>query len=898
MSNNLARLRAQNHLSQQELADLVQTTKQTVSRWERGDAQPHQYNLNVLCKVLECNPEDLGFEDESPILTPTLVPNATPSIYDPIMPLSPEIRLVGRDDDLAHIKAQLCRHDGSVVLSAHGLSGVGKTALATALAYDPEIRAYFSDGILWAALGPTPNIPGLLGRWAALLGLSEAQFARLDEDGKRQMLRAALAGRCMLLILDDVWNVSDALALRVGGPRCASLLTTRSPVIASQMAVPDALLISALSAEDSFALLHRLAPQVVSQAPEQVRALVRAVGGLPLALTLLGNYLRRQAYSGPARRIVTTLERLGDPQVRLQISEPHIQAETHPSIVSSQRISLQSIIQVSDQFLTEGACRAFYALSIFPPKPESFSEAAALVVADCTHGELDELLDAGLLQPHTVSGKGHLDADRDRLGADRYSLHQVIADYARLHLSGQEKGEVSRRLITYITDYVERHKKAYELLEQELSLILYALDRATTDQAYQSQVVPLVCAASPFLLMRGYFQQTQRFLDRASRETLAPESLAPLLLLRGDLCQHRGDLSQALAQYRLGHEIAEQVHDVVLIGQFIHHISRVYWKLGDYQEAEKLLQKGLSLAKSEGQLVLIQEMHKTLAALFANCADLENAERHAREGLSIARQLQDRQEISALLLNLGCSLQYSSPEKRALFEEALLLARAIGNNEQCCAILINLGDVHITQKEFVQAEAYLCEAVSLTRRLGQPDWLSAALTELSMAQRGLGKVTEAEMTIQEALSLENERPRFSCVVLSEVGNLALLRGEATQALQAFQEMHDLCPQGDFEVQALSFYGLSRAYWDLGQMDQARSLGKAALALLQEKKLLHYIEEVQQWYEEVEFDRTCICGQTIVHVPGPGRPRQYCSDSCAARARKRRERRHKGAMVTQ
>src|SRR5262249_18521192 len=153
----------------------------------------------------------------------------------------------------------------------NGIPGVGKTSLAIAVAHDAEIRASFKDGILWAAIGPTPNIPGLLSRWAGLLGLPEATFSKLDPDQKRRQLRSALATRAMLLVLDDVWRLEDAHALYVGGSQCACLLTTRFPLIASGMARKNALLIEELDIEHSLHLLRTLAPEVVGYAPERVR---------------------------------------------------------------------------------------------------------------------------------------------------------------------------------------------------------------------------------------------------------------------------------------------------------------------------------------------------------------------------------------------------------------------------------------------------------------------------------------------------------------------------------------------------------------------------------------------------------------------------------------------------
>jgi tetratricopeptide (TPR) repeat protein/transcriptional regulator with XRE-family HTH domain len=767
MPNNLATLRTKRHFSRSQLAELVGVTTLTLGRWERGEAVPRKYCRDKLCEVLECNEEDLGF---SPQTLAIVAPSSDIApLYDATIPLTP-IELVGRETELARIKAQLLAHtDGSLVLSAlNGIPGVGKTSLAIAIAHDPEIRASFSGGILWAALGPTPNIPGLLSRWAALLGLSEALFSKLDEDQKCQALRAALGTRSMLLVLDDVWKLDDVLALRVAGPNCASLLTTRFPGIASQVAVKNTLLIEELNAEHSFHLLRTLAPEAVEHAPEKVRALVQAVGGLPLALTLLGSYLRKHSYNVPPRRAILALEDLNDAQVRLQISELHVQAEAHPSIASSTPISLQSIIAVSDRFLTPLARETLYALSILPPKPETFSEGAALTIAASTTHELDELVDAGLLETN----------------GNRYRLHRTIADYARLQIDDQTEQHLTRRLIAYMQQYVESHSKEYELLEQEMTLLLHALDRAVTSEAFQSQVVPLVCASAPFLLMRGYYRETERFLDRAYEEALASQAstdIAMVLLYLGELDEKRGNLSRAKERYNLAKQELE--YHAPLQGMLLHHIGRLTWKLGDYQEAEALLQEGLAFA------------------------------------------------------------------------------RQIGHREWTCAALLTLTTVLCEKGQHKEAKAYLQEAFTLAKELAIPGCI--------------------------------------CLALEAEGNLALTLRQGDAALLAFQEMHRLSPQGDIEVEALSFYGMARSYEQIGQSDQALSCGQQALALVQQKKMSWYEQRVQAWYTRFlqpptpTESTTCICGKTFIRPSGPGRTRQYCSDRCANRARKRTQRERQG-----
>ena len=185
--------------SQQEVAERLGTTYVNVSRWERGITRPSPYFRKKLCMLFgKAEWElDLTYESEpaagAPVsgvaeraaasaVAPALstgdvrtrdaAPFAPSPLYDPSIPLPPSIYLVGRDEELAHLRQRLLA-GGSVALTAlNGLPGVGKTTLAITLAHDPELRAHFKDGILWAGLGPNPNMQSHLSRWGTLLGLS------------------------------------------------------------------------------------------------------------------------------------------------------------------------------------------------------------------------------------------------------------------------------------------------------------------------------------------------------------------------------------------------------------------------------------------------------------------------------------------------------------------------------------------------------------------------------------------------------------------------------------------------------------------------------------------------------------------------------------------------------
>ncbi|HCP75286.1 MAG TPA: hypothetical protein DIU08_11670, partial [Ktedonobacter sp.] len=76
--------------SQQELAHLVGTGPDTVSRWERGLNFPHPSMCKKLCELFAKSPQELGLvkEDTAGDDRPTLTFPSLPQVYDPAIPLS------------------------------------------------------------------------------------------------------------------------------------------------------------------------------------------------------------------------------------------------------------------------------------------------------------------------------------------------------------------------------------------------------------------------------------------------------------------------------------------------------------------------------------------------------------------------------------------------------------------------------------------------------------------------------------------------------------------------------------------------------------------------------------------------------------------------------------------
>jgi tetratricopeptide (TPR) repeat protein len=820
-------------------------------------------------------------QEKQTTMPSTKLTNEDAALYDPVIPDPKPRALIGREQDLAHIKQRL-RSGGDAALTVlHGLPGVGKTALATALAHDPEIRAYFSGGVLWAGLGPTPNIPGILNRWAGLVGLSTAQMARLSTaQDWAGAIRNAIGSRKILVIIDDVWQDENVQALRVGAQDCAHLVTTRHRALAAEM-TPNALMISELDQTQSIQLLHQamqgehveagLAPALA----QRIQDLVQAVGGLPLALTLLGNYLRKQATQSD-EPISATLERLSNVHVRFQISEAHTPVEGHPGLSDD---SLQSVIAITDQWLPEPARKALYTLAIFPPKPHTFTEEAALAVTAKTYDELDVLSDVGLLESY---GK-------------RCTLHQVISDYAHIHLDETEEREAHHRLITYIADFVEAHKKDYDLLDLESNTIFLALSQAHT-QGKHHELIRTICAFAPFLILRGFLVEAERHLQRANQAvrtlndddgitaillylgeieqrlgnyaqaesilqeglTLAhknsnSERVCALFTELGMVFQQQGKFPQAETTYQEGLELARNVADYEKICTLLNNLGWLNMKRGEFAQAERYLQEGLALARKIADRERVSGLLRLLGALEIYRGNFVQAQSYLQEGLTLARSLGDREQICALLINLGVAAnrQGKSSQAKMYYQEGLELARQIGHREKICSILVNLGEVFLEEENYVQAENYLQEGLELARQIGHREGMSMLLINLGITARKQGHYNEAKPYLQESLVLANQisRPHIMCTTLLELGNLSLSEGNAGQADDYFKKMRDLVPSGDQQFLALAYYGLARVCAELRDMENARLYGSKSITIF-ETMDHRMVTEVKEWMKSV------------------------------------------------
>lgn len=198
---------------------------------------------------------------------------------------------VPRPQDIARLKQHLLSAAGELVPSTvglHGFGGLGKTTLVRQFCAEPTVLTACSDGILWVELGKTPSDPRtqIADVVVALRG-DASGCATLA--GARAQLRAALAERKTLLVLDDVWDEGQIRDLLDASTDSARLITTRNVAV-----LPfDAILVDLQVMAEQEAVLTLAAGL---PAPDRARlaALAGKLGHWPVLLQLTNRTLRHR----------------------------------------------------------------------------------------------------------------------------------------------------------------------------------------------------------------------------------------------------------------------------------------------------------------------------------------------------------------------------------------------------------------------------------------------------------------------------------------------------------------------------------------------------------------------------------------------------------------------------
>lgn len=289
----------------EELSRLLMLALQATGR-RREALQEYERLREQLRTVLGIDPDPRLRRLYTHVLaTPDLpAPGVRSAEPPPPAQLPPFIEgFVGRAGEEARLKAWLGAEagegdgdgddfggDSPVVVVVDGPGGIGKSALAVRVAH--AVAANYPDGQLYADLharhrdrepAPADVLPGFLRALGA-----PAERIPATEPERSSLLRTMLAGRRVLILLDDVPSAEAVRRLLPGTPGCAVLVTSRLRLPGLVLAEgAHRLTLGPLADAEAVALLRRHLGRSVVENPGAAEELARLCGNWPLALRVV-----------------------------------------------------------------------------------------------------------------------------------------------------------------------------------------------------------------------------------------------------------------------------------------------------------------------------------------------------------------------------------------------------------------------------------------------------------------------------------------------------------------------------------------------------------------------------------------------------------------------------------
>jgi tetratricopeptide (TPR) repeat protein/transcriptional regulator with XRE-family HTH domain len=779
----LRRLRLEAGLTQEELARAASLSTRAISDLEREVNQTARTDTSrLLADALNLTGatrtgfmtaargihDDADGSSAPPVTLTRSIAATTPRLPHDIR------TFVGREDDLEQLIDAVAK-DGAVVgiYAIDGMAGIGKSAFAVHAAHMLEQR--FPDGQIFLPLhahtsGQPPVDPAdALASLLLTTGVAAHQIpAGVSE--RAGLWRAHLAGKKILLLLDDAAGTEQVRPLLPGTPESLVLITSRRHLTA--LADATSICLDTFPPDEAAALLIRLADRrdLDLQDPA-VQRINELCGYLPLAIGMLARRLHhhpRWTLAGLAGYLTAARGRL-----------EWMQAEN---------LSVAAAFDLSYRDLTDDQQRMFRRLGLHPGTDIDAHAAAALDdidVATARH-RLDELFDQHLVT-EPVNG--------------RYRMHALIREHARA-LAETDTITETEAAVRRMTDYyvgaaeaVGRHfNRGAPLLPLEQAgdaqpaTLAEAASWMETERANMHAIVDLAAlrkwpapgiaiatSMSEFLRTHGHWTQmrvmhltaleTARQAGYREGEARALTNLGLVQRLTGDYAAAATTLAGALAVCVNVGDQRGQANVLVVLGVLqrltvgyptatatltkalelyrshgdelgqadaLSELGTVQRLSGDYAAAASSHEAALRLYQDVGDKLGQADSHRYLGRVYQETGDYAAVAASYATALSLYRALNDRLGQAHTLNYLGIAQHLSADymAAEATQKEALELYHSLGHRLGQAEVLNNLGELLAVSDP---SEARDCheQALDIARSI-------RALLEEARALEGIG----------------------------------------------------------------------------------------------------------------------------------------------------------------
>lgn len=676
---------------------------------------------------------------------------------------------VGRSDVMRQLDALLARDGGQpAVVCLDGEPGVGKTALALRWAH--ARRDEFPDGVLYADLngyGPgSPVEPGtVLTEFLRTLGIPAVNPPRgLPESAG--LLQQALAGRHMLVVLDNVNDSAHVQPLLAPTSPCPVLITSRQQLnVLTFQAGAHSITVPTLLADDATALLQqRIGAERAFEDIQALHELMALCDGLPLALQIVGMRVVGRPDT-PMRDLANYLR-----------GRRLLDAGSHGD---GGPITLRAVFDLSSDGLHPAADRLYQIMGLHPST--SISTPAAAAMAGLSIRDTDNTLDM-LVEAHLVRQQGE----------DNYRMHDLLHLHANARAHDNQPVAAQREATRRMADWyllsvgraVERlapQRKPVPPLPNVSDVVPMTFDSHEAAMNWCHRQRPQILAVTHqaaeigldhhvWRLVGTFAGQLNRYGDpreaidvhqlalRSARITGSREGEAGNLNNLGVLDFRLGRYDTAELHFTQAVRVFQELDDEPGEAQALHNIGNTYLERGMLRKADDLHRRSLEIAARIGDRMGEARAYHRLGEVHHKLERPDVAGEFLADALKVRTELHDEPGRAATLQLLGQLSVEAGDAVHAIeyCEHALAIDQRTGDERQASVALRTMAEAHYRQGMHEVAAACADESATLCHALIDIRGEARALELLGRARDASGDHELARLTWRKAMSLFQE----------------------------------------------------------------------------------------------------------------------------------------------
>ncbi|MGH8794420.1 MAG: AfsR/SARP family transcriptional regulator [Stackebrandtia sp.] len=691
---------------------------------ERLGADPGDQLQDLHLRILNQDPGLTLSSSKSEPPAPEAAPAAPASPFAQL-PAAPRL-FAGRAAELAALDYELHAPGGARLWTVSGPGGMGKSWLALHWAH--LRRDAFADGQLYVNLHGFDPASDPVPPEAALRGLLETLGVKpsvipTSLDAMAGLYRSMIAGRRMLLLVDDARSSSQVVPLLPGDDACFTVVTGRPGLtaLAASHGARSLRLNTLNETEAHDALARQLGSERISAEPEATSELLDTCAGLPLALGILA----ARAAVRPDLPLTALAESVRDDAARLDALD-----------TGELSASLRAVLEGSLAALSPDAARLFVLLGLAPG-----TDADRYAIASLAGVPLDKV-DALLRELETVNLV-------EQRTPHRYRMHDLTRLYAaeRARADCDEDGRVEalRRIVDH---YVHTAAAGRKLMQRGL------IPRDFGDPAVGCTPHPLDDLDAA---VRWFADEHANILaaQQAAVERLWDEWVWALAWGLSTFHLQRRQNDDGVLVWRRAADAGERRGDGSAQAVAHHSISQMLANGGDHDSAAKHAARALELAESSGDVLQLSGAHDALGKSFLRRGDYRQALRHSTMSLELARQSGNQTLVAQSLNSVGWHRAHLGEydAARGYCEEALEKAREIPEDYLSALILDSLGYIAFHSGRHSDALVHYGQALEIFHRFGVRQQEPTVMAHMADAHDALGRRAEAARLRREAADL-------------------------------------------------------------------------------------------------------------------------------------------------